>query len=315
MKFRQWISNSYNISRLFDHPFIEKRLIQASEPTVAYFFWGRKTAEIVPLIQNNKVKTAIRLHGHDLYHHRMHTSYIPYQKAQIKAADKVLCVSQNGINYLSERYTNLSHHLLLNRLGTLTIPLANRSKDGKFRLITCSSLIPLKRVHLIPEALSNITETQICWTHIGDGPEMERIKAASFRLPSNIEARFTGWVGSRSVTTYYSNKDVDLFINVSQTEGVPVSIMEAMAAGIPCMATNVGGVSEIVNEENGVLLDPNISAKELASQLTRFMGLNTDDINKKRCAAVKTFQNEYEATSNARKLSQELNNLWNDSHN
>ncbi|NCO54621.1 MAG: glycosyltransferase, partial [Bacteroidetes bacterium] len=48
---------------------------------------------------------------------------------------------------------------------------------------------------------------------------------------------------------------VDLFINVSESEGIPVSIMEALSAGIPVIATNVGGTNEIVNNDVGFLID------------------------------------------------------------
>ena len=48
--------------------------------------------------------------------------------------------------------------------------------------------------------------------------------------------------------------DFDLFVNMSLSEGIPVSIMEAISFGIPIIATNVGGNAEIVNDETGVLI-------------------------------------------------------------
>jgi len=44
-------------------------------------------------------------------------------------------------------------------------------------------------------------------------------------------------------------------MNLSETEGIPVSIMEAQSAGVPILATNLGGTSEIVNNENGFLVE------------------------------------------------------------
>ena len=61
-----------------------------------------------------------------------------------------------------------------------------------------------------------------------------------------------------------------MFINVSSTEGIPVSIMEAMSFGIPVIATAVGGTPEIVNNENGYLLSKDPSAKELAEVIQNF---------------------------------------------
>ena len=45
---------------------------------------------------------------------------------------------------------------------------------------------------------------------------------------------------------YYKNNIIDIFINLSASEGIPVSIMDAISFGIPCIATNVGGTGEIV---------------------------------------------------------------------
>ena len=79
-----------------------------------------------------------------------------------------------------------------------------------------------------------------------------------------------GMVNSELIMSYYVNKQIDLFINVSNSEGVPVSIMEAMSAGIPILATNVGGTSEIVNNNNGKLLEKNINSLKLANEIISF---------------------------------------------
>ncbi|PZC52367.1 hypothetical protein LH53_05140 [Mesotoga sp. TolDC] len=60
---------------------------------------------------------------------------------------------------------------------------------------------------------------------------------------------------------------VDLFINTSSTEGLPVSIMEAMSFGIPIMATDVGGTSELVTDETGVLIPGNCSPEDVSEAL------------------------------------------------
>lgn len=55
----------------------------------------------------------------------------------------------------------------------------------------------------------------------------------------------------------YSEHPVDVFINLSTNEGVPVSIMEAISFDIPIVATDVGGTSEIVTDETGILVSSN----------------------------------------------------------
>lgn len=60
------------------------------------------------------------------------------------------------------------------------------------------------------------------------------------------------------VMNYYKEHHFDVFINMSTNEGVPVSIMEAASFGIPIIATNVGGTSEIVQPSVGMLLSSNL---------------------------------------------------------
>jgi glycosyltransferase involved in cell wall biosynthesis len=71
---------------------------------------------------------------------------------------------------------------------------------------------------------------------------------------------------------YYRDFPCDVFANVSMTEGgAPVAIQEAVACGIPVVATNVGGNPEIVSEKNGIILDPDPSPEEIASALLKIL--------------------------------------------
>ena len=66
---------------------------------------------------------------------------------------------------------------------------------------------------------------------------------------------------------FYKNNYVDLFINTSKSEGLPVSLMEATSFGIPIMAPNVGGIKEIVTKETGILFEPNKEIEQLANYI------------------------------------------------
>ena len=76
-----------------------------------------------------------------------------------------------------------------------------------------------------------------------------------------------GAVDHEKLIDYYRTTPVDLFLNVSSSEGVPVSVMEAMSFGIPVIATNVGGTSEIVSGKTGMLVNADISPEELAGKI------------------------------------------------
>jgi glycosyltransferase involved in cell wall biosynthesis len=165
-------------------------------------------------------------------------------------------------------------------------------------LVSCSNIIPVKRVYLIAEALKVITESVIKWIHFGDGPERMQIEAIISNLPSNIQVELMGRRDNKEIYTYYNEIRPDLFTNVSSSEGVPVSIMEAMSYGIPVIATDVGGTSEIVNSANGYLLKADINPKELADTIQSFIELTVVKKELKQQASFETWKNNYNAEDN-----------------
>lgn len=301
-KMKQWIGSCNNFLKVIQSPVIKKLLLNTNEKTIAYFFWGRGTAEIIPVINNSNVSSVIRLHGYDLYLERYKTRYIPFHSKVIDSCNKVLFVSQQGLEYTKRLYPSLSQKLIYAPLGSSDCGMARMSEDGILRIISCSSLIDLKRVSLLASALTRGFNYNIEWIHLGDGPLRDEVLEITGSFPYNISFTLTGWIASNRIREFYMDKCVDLFINVSTTEGVPISIMEAMSASVPVIATNVGGVSEIVNDSNGFLIPPNINAEMLKEVLDFFYRI---DFNKKkamRISARKTYEEFYHARNNAKKL-------------
>ena len=103
---------------------------------------------------------------------------------------------------------------------------------------------------------------------------------------------------NKKIYEFYEKEKPDLFINLSSSEGVPVSIMEAMSFGIPVIATDVGGTREIVNNKNGILLGANPLPREVAQKMDDFISLNQNDKRTKRRAAFETWKENYSAKSN-----------------
>jgi glycosyltransferase involved in cell wall biosynthesis len=143
------------------------------------------------------------------------------------------------------------------------------SGDGVLRIVSCSWLIPRKRVHLIIQSLQAYLETaqvRVEWVHIGDGylkKKLEKYAAKAFSK-KNIIYAFKGYMENEEIFEYYRTHSVDLFMHVSSSEGVPVSIMEALSFGIPVLASNSGGVAEIVDEHNGHLVDLSAGPEDIA---------------------------------------------------
>src|SRR5690606_31774998 len=120
----------------------------------------------------------------------------------------------------------------------------------------------------------------------------------------NITVNFVGQKSQKELKEIYENKYFDFFINTSEYEGLPVSIMEAFSFSVPAVATNVGGTSEIVNAENGLLIDKDFNVEQVAYTIELFF------LNKKltsfRNNAHNTWKRKFNADNNYQKLIEKI---------
>lgn len=293
------------------------RAIRADLDRVAYFYWGDKSAMLIPYLKQSvapgNTKFVARFHGSDLYENAK--GFLPYRRKIFKSLDYAIAISQNGAEYIRSNYAQWLHSqdaLKIFPLGSMNpMPVPIMQHTRKFRIMSCSNVIPLKRVGMIAEALQQLGKNMstllelssqningIEWVHFGDGPLLGEVKSKCNGLPSFMKVIFMGQQPHENVMDYYVRNRIDLLVQVSTSEGVPVSIMEAMSFGTPVVATNVGGVSEIVNNTNGTLLDRNLSVKNLADAIYSYLNMDEATTDVKRQAAFKTWQEHWNGASN-----------------
>ena len=254
---------------------------------------------------HNNFPIYTRVHGYDLYFERGFQSFQLFRPWIFKHVDCIFPVSKTGKDYLIDKFPGLDK-LKTSYLGVSPQEsVSSRSQDGIFRIVSCASMIPLKRIHLLIEALKALDQ-EIEWVHFGDGPLNKKLTEQAGRLPSNIKWSFAGNVTNAMLLDFYRNHPTDLFINTSETEGIPVSIMEAISFGIPVIAPKVGGIPEIVDNDYGILLESDFSANDLANQINQFLSLNVQEMNKRRKLAVQKFNQEFNAEVNYPRFCQEL---------
>lgn len=244
-----------------------------------YFYW--MVPEIMGAIafrQNCQpgLKIVSRVHGGDLYRDQRRGAYIGLRGPTVRDIDGIFCISDHGKAYLEESYPFLAATVRTARLGVNDPGARNvQPSDDPLSIITCSFVVPEKRLHLIVDAIEHLLCVspwrKIKWTHVGDGQLYDELRAsASARLGTRAQVIFKGYLSYPQVMELYRDEQFDVFINVSDSEGIPVSLMEASSFGIPMIATNVGGNKEIVNAENGVLMSANPDIETLAATLLRF---------------------------------------------
>ena len=248
--------------------------------------------------QNDNIKCLSRIHGWDVYFEPSKYKYLPFRKFIADNLDSIFSISKKGMDYCIGNWKiKNSSKIKLSRLGVQKQVCLKQLSDD-YLLVSCSNLIPLKRIDLLIQSLALI-KFKIKWVHFGDGIMFDNlIRMSKEILPNNVSFQFKGRVENKLVLEYYQKNKPNLFINLSSTEGVPVSIMEAMSFGIPVMATNVGGNSEIVNEKNGSLLAVNPPPEFIAKKITQFHETSEEDKTSKMEAAYLTWENNYNAEKN-----------------
>lgn len=244
-----------------------------------------------------------RAHRYDLYAEDWKMLRVPFTFYRLNVIDKLVFISKHGLNYLNALTNNeFNEKFQLSYLG-VNAPIKSNPNEKKefYRLVSCARVVDFKNVHLIPEVLSQLN-SPVEWVHFGDGPMMNELEKNVADLPKNIKVILKGHKSNQNVLSYYENHNVDLFISLSDSEGLPVSMMEAQSYGIPIIAKNVGGTNEIVNKSTGLLLDSNSSIKEISSEIQNL--LDSKEIQKE--GILKFFNSNFNASHNYRLFTEQL---------
>jgi glycosyltransferase involved in cell wall biosynthesis len=286
------------------------------ESTMIYTYWDNEaTYALQSLIIKYNYKLVSRIHGGDLYKERRPFGYMPLKKHFIKNIDAIYTITQSANDYLTKTYGFDKDVLKLSRLGVNDHDItSSKSKDNCYHIVSCSFLVSVKRVDKTIEALEKLANTRediyIKWSHIGSGTLEDYLKKKAKELlkkHKKLSYNFLGELKNKEVYEFYKNNDIDVFINVSKSEGVPVSVMEAMSCHIPIIAPNVGGIKDmVIDEYNGVLLSENPDINEIAEGLGRIEYFKN---SKTRDNAYALYLDKYNAQKNYTNFIKELKRI------
>jgi len=262
--------------------------------------------------QRPRTAALTRVHGHDLYESRWRPPFQPWV-AVYDALALVLPISRHGADHL-RAHGVAADRIGLARLGTEAAPQARASADGALHTVSCSWMLPVKRVPLIARAMVQLARRHadrvIHWTHFGAGHDLPAVQAALRDAPPNLRQHLPGQVSHAQVLAHYASEPVDLFVLLSASEGLPVSIQEAASAGIPVLATDVGGVAEIVGPDNGQLLAADPTLADVVAALER-LGFTLDAAERAalRQGSRRRWASDFDAERNHTRTAQRLRGL------
>ena len=266
------VDRAYRIGQWAKNFIYKHELSSSSFLFYTYWFWESTLGIAILKRQYPNIKLVSRAHGFDLYETRHSPPHIIGRPQCLGQLNRLYTISEHGQKYIQDRYTQFSGRCQIARLGTKEPGfITQRSADGTSRIVSCSFISPVKRLDLLLDGIKCLGEmlpsNSFHYFHIGDGTELDRLNEMTTVFPSNIKSRFCGKLTNEEVYTFYKEHTMDVFVNVSQMEGMPVSIMEPQSCGIPVVATAVGGIPEMVSEENGCLLTSNPTPDEIAMKI------------------------------------------------
>lgn len=261
--------------------FLRRWIAERSLPnvrTLYYPFWFDLAACGMALVPD--IQYVVRAHGHDVYTHRGEA----LRRLVVEGAVGVYAVSDCGADFLRRSFPGLEDKINVSKLGCdklfpEAVARANGSKSGLLTLLSVSRVDDNKRVnqnHELAKALAVARPgTQVRWIHVGDGPLMDALRRKVDESgPANLTVELRGALPNADVQRIYRDEAVDWFMLLSRSEGLPIAVCEALAYGVPVIATvadEANGTGEVVTDDCGMPLPVDFTTEEAVRGLVPYL--------------------------------------------
>lgn len=212
---------------------------------------------------------------------------------------KIVCISNADMKFALDTLHINSCKLELVPTGVID-PNAkpkNRISDT-FNILTVTRFQEPKDFDTLLSALKNISNYDWELSVVGDGPSMDYYIDKVCKLGLSSKIKFLGF--QSELGQYYASCDAVSLI--SKSEGLPLSLIEAMSYRCPLISSNVGGVPDLINDGiNGFLIPPG-DIEMLTSSLTRLIESKNDELNKMGKESYRIYQEKFNFDAMINKL-------------
>lgn len=237
-------------------------------------FWSNSEAFGMALAARRfpSIMFVARSHGFDVWEDRNPSSYLPFRHELAHASHRLLPISRVAAEHLIRTLPVDADRIVVAPLG-VDPPLVPREWQGRKEVlvVSCSSEDPVKRLPLVAASIKAAAEGDPSrswkWVHLGEGAN--RIREVIGDGAGNLGLELPGWLSREEVFRFHRDRQPNCFVNLSSSEGIPVSIMEALSMGIPVVATSAGGTVEIVDDSVGALLPVDVDAMAAGAAIRR----------------------------------------------
>lgn len=262
------------------HPYNLPALLAEYRPALVHVYYGHKAVKYLPMLEHWGGPFLVSFHGVDVVKFTDDPMYVKGLQRVFERARLILGRSRSLLDGLRALGCPESK-LRLNRtpipLDRFPAAVREAPADGRWRLIQACRLIPKKGLFTTLEALKLVVPDYpgLTFTVCGRGPVKEEFLQRRDALGLQENVRVSGWLSQEELVEEYRKSHLFLhpseLTEVSDQEGIPNSMLEAMATGLPVVATRHGGIPEAVTDGYDGLLVPERSPHELADALRRFL--------------------------------------------
>jgi len=252
-------------------------------PDVVHVFFGIPCGPIGWMIKRFRhIPYILSLRGADVpsdevqrFRH-LYPALKPFIRFLWRDADAVVAVS-NGLRDIALETDDIPIKVIPNAIDlTRFTPLLSwekeRREDGRTTLLFVGRLIKFKNVEMLLEAISIVKEqTQMPFVLkvIGDGIERPNLEEQAGELGLGSHVQFCGWVERSKIVSHYQL--VDIFVTASVWEGMPNTVLEAMACGLPIIASEIQGCEDLVRRGVNGYLVPVQDAHAMAEAILQLL--------------------------------------------
>jgi phenylacetate-CoA ligase len=223
------------------------------------------------------------IHSADSYFTKMETPDIVVEKRLLKIIsvfDIIITMGTRAVSFFRDKGIDTNFHVVSGGIDSLRFQ--PNEETATYDLIWTGRLVEVKRMDIFLQTVKKVVEKvpDVRAVIVGDGPLRDKLHSSSRDLGIDSNVSFVGYQGDTEIWLRKSK----IFVLTSDSEGLSLSMMEAMMCGLPAIVSDVGDLGDLVeNGVNGYLVPPR-SPEQFA---TRIIKLLTDDrkLNKLSCAA------------------------------
>jgi len=235
------------------------RLVHHLKPNATLAFFGVPSGAVALFLKlAHKIPYVVSLRGGDVPGFRpydfgvYHKLVAPLLRIIWKNASAIVANS-SGLRELAIRFdARFEIPIIPNGVDLELYKTSDYADDGIPRLLSVGRIVHQKGLDLAMRALADLRDLEWEWRIAGDGPQLEFLKLLAHKLGIANRVHFLGWQSRMQLIERYQCSS--LFLFPSRDEGMPNAVLEAMASGLPIIASRVAGSEELVLDGNTGIL-------------------------------------------------------------